>query len=219
MMPHLHHPAFLASEAFHNARALSTHLLDTDQPQCIYSMLIYKPPGHPHTTPWHCDLAYAGRPQTAAGVVARNNSAVQFRVALNDVAGDMRCMEFVPDVQDQPMPDHVVSSGDPADEGRLLAMTYPERRLDLATVVQCPLRAGSATVHGYTTPHFTGPNRSTTRGRRAFIFTFINPKTFELSARKRKKIDKSADEGDRVSWPALRLRGIPSYSRPYPTLT
>lgn len=178
MMPHLHHPAFQESEGFQNARQIATRLLGTDEPAFVYSMLIYKPPGHPHTTPWHSDLAYAGRPQTPPGVVVPNNSAVQFWLALNDVDETMGCMEFIPDVQDEPMPEHFVFSGDPDDEGRLLAMTDPENQLDLSTAVTCPLREGSATIHGYTTPHYTGPNRSETEGRRAFIFTFVNPATF-----------------------------------------
>lgn len=178
MMPHLHHSAFQESEGFHNARDIAARLLGTDEPFFVYSMLIYKPPGHPHTTPWHSDLAYAGRPQTPAGALVPNNAAVQFWLALNDVDRDMGCMEFVPGVHNQPMPEHFVISGNPEDEGRLLAMTDPENQLDLSTAVACPLKAGSATVHGYVTPHYTGPNLSKTDGRRAFIFTFVNPATF-----------------------------------------
>ncbi|MFZ0658894.1 MAG: hypothetical protein WAM05_09260, partial [Candidatus Binataceae bacterium] len=50
----------------------------------------------------------------------------------------------------------------------------PERVLDLNRAVACPLRAGGATVHNYGTPHFTPPNRSATRPRRAYIFSFAN---------------------------------------------
>jgi len=94
---------------------------------------------------------------------------------LDDVDEHMGCMEFIPGVYHKPMPEHFVSSGDPEDEGRLLAMVNPERDLDLLTRVACPLKAGGATVHGYATPHYTGPNRSSTRGRPAFIFSFANP--------------------------------------------
>jgi ectoine hydroxylase-related dioxygenase (phytanoyl-CoA dioxygenase family) len=73
------------------------------------------------------------------------------------------------------MPEHRVASGDPDDESRLLEMTAPARDLDLDTAVPCPLSAGSATMHGYATPHYTGPNRSSDRGRRAFIFSFAHP--------------------------------------------
>jgi ectoine hydroxylase-related dioxygenase (phytanoyl-CoA dioxygenase family) len=97
----------------------------------------------------------------------------QFWLALDDVDETMGCMEFVPGAHRQPMPEHHVASGDPSDEGRLLAIVDPAAKLDLSLAVKCPLTAGSATVHGYTTPHFTGPNRSA-RGRRAFIFSFAN---------------------------------------------
>ena len=193
MMPHFHHPAFLESEGFRNAELIAARLLETESPYFAYSMLIYKPPGHPHITPWHCDLSYAGKPQTPAGATALNNSAVQFWLALNDVDEDMGCMEFIPGVQDNPMPKHFVYSGDPNDEGRLLAMTDPENQLDLTTRVKCPVRAGSATIHGYTTPHFTDINQSGTRGRRAFILTFVNPETFKLPEGERKLSAKKLD--------------------------
>lgn len=174
MMPHLHHPLFAANPALERARALAAKLVKNDQPQFMFSMLIYKPAGHPHDTPWHEDMAYAGKPFTPAGTTWPNDVIVQFWLALDDVDGTMGCMEFIPGVQNGPMPPHVVASGDPDDDGRLLAIDDPERRLDLARAVKCPLRAGSATVHGYATPHYTGPNRST-RGRRAYIFSFANP--------------------------------------------
>ena len=140
----------------------------------MFSMAIYKPPMHPHETPWHQDMAYAGRPVMRAGTVQPNDAVVQFWVALDNVDEDMGCMEFVPAVQNNPLPEHYVASGDPEDDGRLLAMKDPERFMDLSTKVACPLKAGGATVHGHATPHYTGPNRSKERGRPAFIFSFAN---------------------------------------------
>lgn len=173
MMPHLHHPLFGQNSALTRARELASDLIGTDDPQFLFSMLIYKPPGHPHPTPWHQDMCYAAKPFTPAGTHWPNNVIVQFWLALDDVDETMGCMEFIPGVQDRPMPPHVVASGDPDDEGRLLAIDDPEARLDLSMAVQCPLPAGSATVHGYATPHYTGPNRSS-RGRRAYIFSFAD---------------------------------------------
>lgn len=175
MMPHLCHPAFADNEAIRNAQAIASKLIHRDKPDLMFSMAIYKPPGHPHETPWHQDMAYAGRPATEAGTVLPNDAIAQFWLALDDVDENMGCMEFVPGVFDRPMPEHFVASGEPDDEGRLLAMTDPERDLDLKTKVACPLKAGDATVHGYATPHYTGPNQSRTRGRPAFIFSFANP--------------------------------------------
>lgn len=173
MMPHLHHPLFADNAALECARSLSRELVGCDDPQFLFSMLIYKPAGHSHPTPWHQDMSYAGKPVTAAGTAWPGNVITQFWLALDDVDEMMGCMEFIPGAQDRPMPAHYVASGDPNDDGRLLAIVDPETALDLDTVVRCPLRAGSATVHGYTTPHYTGPNHSD-RGRRAYIFSFAN---------------------------------------------
>lgn len=173
MMPHLHHPMFAENPALNRARDVAAELIGTDDPQFLFSMLIYKPPGHPHPTPWHEDMSYAAKPFTPAGTQWPNNVIVQFWLALDDVDETMGCMEFIPGVQNQPMPPHVIASGEPDDEGRLLAIDDPETRLDLSLAVRCPLPAGSATVHGYATPHYTGPNRSD-RGRRAYIFSFAD---------------------------------------------
>lgn len=178
MMPHLHHPVFADNEAVRKASRIAGRLIGQDAPDLLFSMAIYKPPGHPYETPWHQDMAYAGRPVTEAGARLPNDAVAQFWLALEDVDEEMGCMEFIPGVHQQPMPEHHVASGDPEDEGRLLAMVAPERDLDLSTAIACPLKAGSATVHGYATPHYTGPNRSKDRGRPAYIFSFANPAAF-----------------------------------------
>lgn len=173
MLPHLYHPIFASNSAVDCARELVREMAEIDDPQFFFSMLIYKPPGHPHVTPWHQDMAYAGKPVTPAGVRWPNDTVLQFWLALDDVDESMGCMEFIPGAFDAPMPPHIVASGDPDDDGRLLSIDRPDARLDLTRAVKCPLSAGSATVHGYATPHFTGPNRST-RGRRAYIFSFTS---------------------------------------------
>lgn len=173
MVPHLHHPIFTGNPAVRAAREISRELMACGDPQFFFSMLIYKPGGHPHATPWHQDMAYARMPFTQAGTLWPGDVVAQFWLALDDVDETMGCMEFIPVTPGQPMPEHHVASGDPTDDGRLLAMVDPATQLDLSRAVKCPLPAGSATVHGYTTPHYTGPNRST-RGRRAFIFSFAN---------------------------------------------
>lgn len=184
MMPHLHHPFFAENPALARAKALARDLVRCDDPQFLFSMLIYKPPGHPHATPWHQDMSYSGLPFTPAGTLWPGHVIAQFWLALDDVDETMGCMEFIPGAHLQPMPEHLVASGDPHDAGRLLSIARPAEALDLAAAVKCPLPAGSATVHGYTTPHYTGPNRSDTRGRRAYIFSFANmPALEQLSAR------------------------------------
>lgn len=173
MVPHLHHAIFAENPAVAAARRIAVELMRCDDPRFFFSMLIYKPGGHPHETPWHQDMAYAGMPFTRAGLVWPNDAVAQFWLALDDVDETMGCMEFVPGAHRQPMPEHHVAGGDPTDDGRLLAIVDPAAHLDLSRAVKCPLAAGSATVHGYATPHYTGPNRSA-RGRRAYIFSFTN---------------------------------------------
>lgn len=174
LRPHLYHPIFENNAVLERARELSKLMLGVAEPEFTFSMLIYKPAGHPHATPWHQDMAYGGMPITPMGISLDNNAIVQFWLALDDVDETMGCMEFIPSPPDNPMFPHHVASGDPSNDSRLLAITDPESHIDLSKSVKCPLRAGSATVHGYTTPHYTGPNRGML-GRRAYIFTFANP--------------------------------------------
>lgn len=174
MMPHQHHPGFASNPVLDRARALAKHLLHVDEPEFVFSMLIYKPPHHKHETPWHQDLAYAATPFAPAGTRLETASVAQFWLALEDVDETMGCMEFAPGRERETLFAHHIFSGAPDDDGRLLAIDCPARDLDIARAVKCPLPAGSATVHAYTTPHYTGPNRSD-RGRRAYIFSFADP--------------------------------------------
>lgn len=173
MLPHLHHPLFAKNPAIDAARDLAADLMGIADPQFFFSMLIYKPPGHPHETPWHQDMSYAGRPFTPAGVLWPFDVVAQFWLALDDVDEAMGCMEFIPGEHEKPMRPHRVASGDPDDDGRLLEIPQPGIELPLDRAVACPVTAGSATVHAYATPHYTGPNRGV-RGRRAYIFSFAD---------------------------------------------
>lgn len=174
MHPSRHHAVFRANAALEAGRAVARMLLDTPDPVLLYDQLLYKPPGHPAETPWHQDLAYREVPFLAAGTPIRG-SAVMFWVALDDVDAATGCMHFVPGAHTGALLPHVVASGDPVDDARLLAIAEPERHLALETAIACPLAAGGATVHGVGTPHYTSANRSRTRRRRAYIFNLMRP--------------------------------------------
>ena len=172
MRPHQAHPLFADNEARRNAERIAGQLFG-GSPSFLYDMLIYKPPQHAVETPWHQDFAYAHQPFTRAGTPSPGSVALQFWIALDDVDTETGCMHFVPGLQRQPLLPHRIAAGDPEDEGRLLAIVDPKRCLPLDKVVACPLAAGGATVHAYNTPHYTPPNASLTRHRRAYIFTYV----------------------------------------------
>lgn len=167
MRPADTHPVFADNPAFRRGVAIAEALLGGPVERA-FDMLIYKQPGHPHETPWHQDASYSELPFAPAGA-AVPLGALQFWVALDDVDTENGCMHFVPRRQ-HTLLQHHVASGDPDDPGRLLALDDPETQLDLSTAVAAPLRAGGCTIHSYGTPHYTPPNRSTTRPRRAYIF-------------------------------------------------
>jgi len=174
MAPSTHVPTLRQHPMFDAGRRAAAALLDCDEPEFAFDMMIFKPPMHPVETPWHQDLAYFEQPFAPAGRPAQNTT-VQFWVAVDDVDETNGCMHFVPGAHDEPLLEHYVCSGDPAKGNRLLAIRDPEEKLDLSRAVACPLSRGGATAHSETTPHYTPPNRSPDRPRRAYIFNFHDP--------------------------------------------
>ena len=169
MVPSMSHPVFDDNPLLELGKQVVRELYGTSDAVRTFDMLIYKPAGHPHPTPWHQDMGYAGIPFARAGVQPIDG-LVQFWVPLDDVDDENGCMQFMPGHHDQPLLPHYVASGDPVDPGRLLAIEDPEKHLDLTKRRVAELPAGGVTMHGYGTPHYTGPNRSTDRPRRAYIF-------------------------------------------------
>ena len=169
MLPSSAHPAFDRNPVVRKGVHIGRQLFGTKEVSRTFDMLIYKPPGHPHDTPWHQDMAYAGRPVARAGSKIILES-IQFWIPLDDVDLETGCMQFVPGYQVQPLLEHHVASGDPDDDGRLLALVDPPAQVDLSKSVVAEIPAGAATMHSYGTPHYTGPNRSPDRHRRAYIF-------------------------------------------------
>ncbi|WP_116997322.1 phytanoyl-CoA dioxygenase family protein [Desertimonas flava] len=169
MLPHLAHETFASNAALQRTRPIAAALLGGDV-EFYFDMLIDKPAGHPHTTPWHQDMSYSAEPFAPVGtpLTMRN---VQFWLALDDVDANGGGMQFIAGRHRGPMLAHHVAAGDPTDNGRLLAIVDPDESLDLSAAVTPALRPGDATAHAYGTPHFTGPNRSGHQ-RRAYIFNF-----------------------------------------------
>ena len=170
MVPSLADPTFDRNEAVDALADVARQL--TGRPvKRLFDMLIYKGPGHPHETPWHQDMAYAETPFAPAGTYTPA-AVLQFWLALDDADAENGCMHFIGGQHRQPLLEHCVASGEPEDEGRLLAIRDAETVLDMDRVVPAPLAAGGCTVHAYGTPHYTPPNRSN-RPRRAYILNFM----------------------------------------------
>jgi len=164
------HPMFADNAALQRGYAAARRLFGVDDVACTFDMLIYKPPGHPHETPWHQDQAYAELPYAPEGATSGMES-IQFWVPLDDVDTTNGCMQFIAGFHTRPLLRHHVAAGDPSSDGRLLAIVDPEKRLDLSTAQVAEIPAGGATLHAHATPHYTGANLSTDRQRRAYIFT------------------------------------------------
>jgi hypothetical protein len=168
MVPSMVHPVFDQNAALDSGREVMRDLFACAHANRVFDMLIDKPAGHQHETPWHQDASYLQVPVTPPGF-RMPLTQVQFWIALDDVDVDNGCMQFVPGRHHDGTAAHVVASGDPDDSGRLLAYAdvseaYPE------LAVSCSLAAGGATIHTAMTPHRTGPNTTADRPRRAYIF-------------------------------------------------
>jgi ectoine hydroxylase-related dioxygenase (phytanoyl-CoA dioxygenase family) len=177
MHPSSAHPTFDSNPAVDRGMQIARQVLATADIRRSFDMLIYKPPGHPHDTPWHQDMAYSEQPFAEPGT-PNTRESVQFWIPLDDVDAENGCMQFAPGYHDRPLLEHHVVSADPTDEGRLLALVDPESQLELSTTVVAPIPAGGATMHFHGTPHYTGPNRSAERERRAYIFNLATTHAF-----------------------------------------
>ena len=165
------HPLFRDNPALEAGRAIAAQLFDWE-PAFLYSQLLYKPPGHPHETPWHQDAAYTVMPFAPAGSRISPVSA-QFWLALDDADEENGCMHFHPPVNaGKLLPHYVVSGADDSGE-RLLGLVDADAHINPDTVTACPIKAGCATVHLGGTLHYTPANRSN-RPRRAYIFNFAD---------------------------------------------
>ena len=167
------HPLFRDNAALRAGREVARALRGWDEPAYFYSQLLFKPPGHPHVTPWHQDDAYGAMPFAQAGSPLRHQT-LQFWLAIDDADVDNGCMHFHPPAGGDVLLPHRVAAGAPDDEGRLLGLEDEAAWIEPNRIVACPLPAGGATVHDSGTLHFTPANRSD-RPRRAYIFNYADP--------------------------------------------
>jgi ectoine hydroxylase-related dioxygenase (phytanoyl-CoA dioxygenase family) len=181
MIPSAAHPTFDRNPVVKRGIDIARQIFATDVFR-TFDMLIYKPPGHPHDTPWHQDMAYAKMPFAEPGTTIVAES-IQYWVPLDDVDRENGCMEFAPGYHTQPLLEHHVASGDPEDDGRLLALVDPETQIELSKVVVAEIPAGAATMHSYGCPHYTSANRSADRPRRAYIFNIATKRLFQRSSK------------------------------------
>lgn len=169
MHPSKHQAYFRDNPAIAAARSVAAQLTGAPGGARIafnYDMLIDKPAGTNKETPWHQDFAYAQMPVMPAGTPIPENAALQFWLALDDVDVANGCMQFILGCHVGPLLEHHVVGSGAVDERRLLKTD----QVDSSRAVACPLHAGGCTVHHYGTPHYTGPNTTRDRNRRAYIF-------------------------------------------------
>jgi ectoine hydroxylase-related dioxygenase (phytanoyl-CoA dioxygenase family) len=176
--PSIDHPVFEHNAALEAGTGLAAALFGDGAFGKVYEMLIDKPSGTVHETPWHQDVGYFTMPVAPPGTDTSFED-IQVWVALDDVDEDNACMQFVPRPFGAPSLRHRVAAGDPNDEGRLIAVDEP---LDTSRAVACPLAAGGCTIHAVGTPHYTGPNASE-RPRRAYIFNIGPAEVSEFAQR------------------------------------
>ena len=176
------HTYFKDNPALTAGKENAAQLFDWE-PVFLYSQLLYKPPHHPHETPWHQDAAYTQMPVARAGSPIKSLTA-QFWLALDDADEANGCMHFHDPVSQDRLLPHRVVSGAEDNDARLLGLINPQSQIDPSRVTPCPLRAGEATVHEGGTLHYT-PANSSDRPRRAYIFNFADRTYVERSLRNR----------------------------------
>lgn len=140
---------------FPRAKQVSAELLRAPV-EAHYDHVIFKPPLNMKETAWHQDAAYGRR-------LTFSSRRLHWWLPLHDVSEDRSCMRFVPGSHLLRVAKHV-PAGPTSDA---LKTELPQG----ATVIACPLKEGSATIHLPTTLHSTGPNK-TNDARTAFIVQY-----------------------------------------------
>ncbi len=157
--PSRYAPELKQAQCVTNALAIAKQLLGAEAAS-TGDHAILKPPFHGASTPWHQDEAYWSPDW--------DYNSFSLWLPLQDATVENGCLQFVPRSHKLDVLPHHSINNDPRIHG--LEVDYA----DLTTVVACPIRAGSCTVHHNRTLHYAGPNNSPTP-RRAYIMGFSCP--------------------------------------------
>lgn len=161
--PEKYAPELTASGHFARCRAVAARFLDLPEEDLdFYGHAILKPAEHGAPTPWHQDEAYMSPRWRRHGL--------SIWTTLDEASVDSGCLQFIPGLHRGPVLTHRHIDHDDAVRG----LTTDE--VDSADAVACPLAPGEASVHGFRTPHYAGPNE-TGRPRRAYVLVFMGPAT------------------------------------------
>lgn len=112
-------------------------------------------------TAWHQDEAF-GNP-------AYDHREISIWLALTPANSSNSCMSFIPGSHEYPVLEHRPIGGNPRNHALECIGEF-----DATTAVECPLTAGSCTVHTHRTLHYAGPNMSD-QPRLAYVLIFDVP--------------------------------------------
>lgn len=120
-----------------------------------------KPPRIGSDTPWHQDEAF-GNP-------AFDHQEISIWLAVTPASATNSCMSFIPGSHEYRVLEHRPIGGNPKSHALECIGEF-----DATTAVECPLAAGSCTVHTHRTLHYAGPNPSD-EPRLAYVLIFDVP--------------------------------------------
>ena len=149
-------PEIQETDFFGRAKELSRSFLKTADVFLNFDHVILKPPMSNRETAWHQDAAYVPR-------IYRFQRRVHWWLPLHDVTVEQGCMRYVPRTHHSTRMKHV-AVGPTSDAIKTILPVG-------STVIECPVRVGSACVHLPKTLHSSGPN-TTQRSREAYILQF-----------------------------------------------
>jgi phytanoyl-CoA hydroxylase len=152
-------PELWETTFFSQGRRLAAQLLATPEDALRgFSHLTYKQPVTGRDTPWHQDEAYWLGPE----LQTHEPQAVTFWITLDEASSTSGCMSFIPASHGRTVP-HVFID----DETSGLMVENP----DTESALECPMRAGEASVHHCRSVHRATANTSAHQ-RRAWSLEF-----------------------------------------------